>query len=145
MDKHELRRINFRTVLKRYRTHAEFSELSGISRAQISQLTSEKSKYRMGHELARKIEAAASKPDGWLDIDHTAEENDLDDLDLIVRTVSIVNKILDKHDMQVNRMKQDAYENVLRNAIKNSVRLGIVTDAQVQHSLFSAQLQSLAT
>ena len=144
MNKYELRRLNFKAVLKNFRTQKEFSELSGVSTVQISQLISGHDKYKIGHEIARKIEKAAAKPDGWLDIDHEGEQKEVEDIDLIIRTISIVNTILDEHDMQVHRMKREAYEDILRNAITNSVKLGIVSESQVQHSLFSAQLRNFA-
>ncbi len=145
MNVYKQRKINLKEVLNKFRTQKEFSDISGISRAQVSQLISDNDKYRIGTELARKIEQTAAKPDGWLDADHSKAEDDIEDIDLIVRTVSIVNKILSEHDVQASRMKREAYEHILRSAITNSVKLGVVTDSQVQHTLFSTQLQSFTS
>ena len=98
----------------------------------------------MGAELARKIECTAAKPEGWLDADHTKGEVEVESIDLIVRTVTLVNQILEEHDMPASRMKREAYEDILRKSITSSVRLGMVTSAQIQHTLFASQLSSFA-
>lgn len=135
------RRANLITILEGFRTQKEFAAIADIKQAQISQLTGNNEKYKCGSEVARRIEKAAAKPDGWLDINHGEEVAAIESLDLIIRTVSIVNDMLKQYDVSPEQMNRAAYEDILRNTINTSVKLNVVTPEQVQHSLFSSFLK----
>lgn len=141
---HELRKINLKKILEDFRTHVEFAKKANIARAQLSQLQGSNSKYLIGAAVAKRIEVAGGKHEGWLDINHDAESVEIPEIDLIVRAVSVVNALLVKHDLSADRMDRDAYERILRDTINSTVRFGVINEAQMQHDLFSTLLSKAA-
>lgn len=70
MDTNTIRRENLRALAARYPTQAEFAEACGTAPSVISLIVSPNPKRNLGPKLARKIEAAAGLPHGWLDQAH---------------------------------------------------------------------------
>ena len=138
-----VRRKNFKNLLSKYRTKVEFSALSSISPAQVSQLASDNDKYKIGAAVARKIEAAAGKPVGWLDVEHDEATDQADsDIDLIVETVYHVNRLIERHESDALSMNQEVYKQLLRDAIKTARTIGSTNESQVQHTLFTSFIGS---
>ncbi|HVV68940.1 MAG TPA: S24 family peptidase [Gammaproteobacteria bacterium] len=73
MENKEIRLINLHKLLKESKTAASLAYAANTSPAYISQILSKKAKGSVGHKLARKLELAAGKPKGWLDIMHDEE------------------------------------------------------------------------
>lgn len=67
MDTNSIRRENLRALAARYQTQAEFATACGTAPSVISLIVSPNPKRNLGHQLARKIEAAQGLPSGWLD------------------------------------------------------------------------------
>lgn len=78
-DIDEIRRCNIRTLEDECKSLASLAKKIGMSSAQLTNLRdgakdSKTGKPRgMRKETARRIESAANKPVGWLDIDHSQE------------------------------------------------------------------------
>lgn len=73
MENKDIRLINLHKLLKESKTAASLAYAANTSPAYISQILSKKAKGSVGHKLARKLESAAGKPTGWLDIMHDDE------------------------------------------------------------------------
>lgn len=73
MDTNSIRRDNLRALAARYPTQAEFAAICGTAPSVISLIISPNPKRNLGHQLARKIEAAAGLEPGWLDQPRDAE------------------------------------------------------------------------
>lgn len=72
MDTNTIRRENLRALVARYSTQAVFADAVGTAPSVISLIISPNPKRNLGHNLARKIEAAAGLEPGWLDQQHHA-------------------------------------------------------------------------
>lgn len=70
MDMNTIRRDNLRTLAARYPSQAEFAAACGTAPSVISLIVSPNPKRNLGDKLARKIEAAAGLPHGWMDQVH---------------------------------------------------------------------------
>ena len=138
---HVIRRKNFNIILENFRTKAAFAAIAGMTPAQVTQLTSETKINNMGAAVARKIEIAAGKPDGWLDVE--AGTNDLKDLDLIARTITLLNKALHHHSMTVDQLNPLAYEKTLKQVLQTSLELGHTNKNQVEFTLLKSHFNSL--
>lgn len=80
MDTNSIRRENLRALAARYDTQAEFAAACGTAPSVISLIVSPNPKRNLGHQLARKIEAAQKLPMGWLDSVHAKESGETVDL-----------------------------------------------------------------
>jgi len=139
MEISAIRRKNFVQILNKFRTNTEFSNISGISLAQLSQLSSGNTKYNIGSAMARKIEEAAGKPIGWLDVYHEEATEQLDsDTDLVVQTVCIVNNLIEQHDSSALIINNMVYRQLLRDAIKTARSIGSTCESQVKHTLLGS-------
>lgn len=74
MDTNSIRRDNLRALAARYHTQAEFAAACGTAPSVISLIVSPNPKRNLGHQLARKIEAAQGLPPGWLDTPRSDSE-----------------------------------------------------------------------
>lgn len=74
METKEIRRINLRALLSEHTsrglTKAGFADELGVTASQLSQTTSAKPVRNIGDALARRVEAAFGKPNGWMDNVH---------------------------------------------------------------------------
>ncbi len=70
MDSHTIRRENLLFLIKEIGSKAELGRRADVSIAYLSQVTSEKTQRNIGSAVARRIEKAAHKKRGWLDVLH---------------------------------------------------------------------------
>lgn len=76
----DIRRANLAAVVKRAGGTASFARTLGVSDSQVTQWMhgskdSKTGKPRgMSHDTCRRIERAALKPEGWMDIEHQADD-----------------------------------------------------------------------
>ncbi|QBQ98185.1 hypothetical protein [Paraburkholderia pallida] len=81
-DIDEIRRTNLRLLEEEYGSPTSVANALSMSLAQFANLRdgakdSKTGKKRgMRKETARRIDSAAGKPDGWLDVDHSAQPID---------------------------------------------------------------------
>lgn len=78
MDAREIRRLNLRQLVREFGSTARLAEAAGSSAKTLDQILAgtplESGQPRgVGHNLARRIEEAARKPPGWLDVVHEEE------------------------------------------------------------------------
>lgn len=66
----DIRRENARALAALVKSPAEFGRQTNMSDSQISQLIGEKHTKNIGNLIARRIEKAFNKPEGWLDLRH---------------------------------------------------------------------------
>lgn len=91
MDVRELRRNNLLLLKSQQETLRAIADLVDTDPNYFSQILSPKSKAFMGHALARRIERALGKPEGWMDQDHTPPselELDLKEIEQLARRLS---------------------------------------------------------
>lgn len=69
----DIRRANVRALITQLGGQAEFGRRIDMSDSQVSQLVGEKHTKNIGNIIARRIEKALGKPEGWLDVDQTRE------------------------------------------------------------------------
>ncbi len=70
MDSHSIRRENLLILIHEIGSKAELGRRADVSIAYLSQVTSEKTQRNIGADVARRIEKAAHKKKGWLDVPH---------------------------------------------------------------------------
>lgn len=70
MENKEIRLVNLRQLLSESKTAAALAYAANTSPSYISQVLSSKMKGSIGDKLARRLEIAAGKPKGWLDLLH---------------------------------------------------------------------------
>lgn len=70
MTREETRRENARRLAHDAGGHTEFGRLVGMERSQVSQLIGKTPKKNIGNSIARRIELAFHRPEGWLDVEH---------------------------------------------------------------------------
>ena len=73
MDVKQIRLVNMQALIRREKSAALFAEKVGTAPAYLSQISSPKSKAKIGDDLARRIEAAYDLGHGWMDRQHTEE------------------------------------------------------------------------
>jgi phage repressor protein C with HTH and peptisase S24 domain len=77
----EIRRDNLLIAIKRFRTATALAEAAETSAAYLSQIKNQTPDSKtgkpkaMGDDLARAIEKAMGVPEGWIDVEHTSDEN----------------------------------------------------------------------
>ncbi len=74
MENKHIRVLNLRKLLKEAKTAAALANAANTSPAYISQILSTKTKGSIGNKLARRLEIAAGKPLGWLDMLHVEDD-----------------------------------------------------------------------
>lgn len=80
----EIRRLNLVEAIRRVGTAAELAKRADVSAAYLSQLKNLQPESKtgkpkaMGDEAARKIERALGETRGWMDVDHTPTQSDVD-------------------------------------------------------------------
>lgn len=95
---HTIRRNNARYLATLFGMQKNFADAAAMSESQLAQLIRPNSVHNIGAAVARRLEKASNKPEGWLDIDHgdnlykqTKEEKILlDDDDFIECTYSML-------------------------------------------------------
>ena len=75
MDSTEIRRINARKLAATERSKVDFAEKIGKSPAQVGNWIGPNPTKSIGNDNARLIEKTYKKPRGWLDTNHTKNEN----------------------------------------------------------------------
>lgn len=70
----DIRRINARALAKDVHGQAEFARRTGMPDSQVSQLIGENPTKNIGNKIARRIEEAFGKHEGWLDTPHVNEQ-----------------------------------------------------------------------
>lgn len=70
MDSHTIRRENLLILIREVGSKAELARRAEVSIPYLSQVTSEKTQRNIGSDVARRIEKAARKKKGWLDVPH---------------------------------------------------------------------------
>lgn len=75
MTRETIRLANLRKIVKQFRTYSELAEACGTNEKYISQIMTgtllPSGKRRgIGNGLAKKLEEAARKEPGWMDVDH---------------------------------------------------------------------------
>lgn len=74
----DIRRTNVRAMAARLNSHTDFALRVEMSNSQVSQLIGENPVKNIGNKIARRFEAAFSRPEGWLDVARAPEEfNDI--------------------------------------------------------------------
>ncbi len=74
MDIRAIRKANLNLLMKEAgNSRQAVARAAGTSPAYISQLRSFKTKAYVGHDLARRLEAAMGKPRGWMDQEHASD------------------------------------------------------------------------
>ena len=74
MDIREIRLQNMLSLAKEVKGLTALAKKSGVNKAYLSQLKSQKLDRTMGDLVARKLEVAMSKPHGWMDRIHGEDE-----------------------------------------------------------------------
>lgn len=77
MNIEDIRRNNLLILLEENDGREKLSELSGLSPSHISQLKSSNKKVTMGTKIARRLEEATGKREGWMDASHTNSHSEL--------------------------------------------------------------------
>ena len=78
MDVKSIRKDNLQRLLDEAGGREALARKVGTSPAYISQIRSERTAADVGHQLARRLESAMGKPEGWMDVAHgVSEEADL--------------------------------------------------------------------
>lgn len=72
MDVRHTRRANLALLVERFHGNKPLAEAVDTDPAYISQMLSSRTKANMGHNFARRVEAALGLPDGWMDQPHDA-------------------------------------------------------------------------
>lgn len=85
MDIREIRRQNLIALRKQFGSVREIADRVETDANYISQLLGGKGKYFMGHTMARRLEQACDKPDGWMDQHHAEQEYLDEDIEDIAR------------------------------------------------------------
>jgi hypothetical protein len=75
----EIRRDNLRQLKKEFKTYVVLAEKAETDAAYFSQVLSKKTPRNMGDDLARKLEIGCKKPNGWMDHEHHAVEEEYPD------------------------------------------------------------------
>jgi phage repressor protein C with HTH and peptisase S24 domain len=70
MTREEIRRENARELARSVGGQTEFGRLLEMEGSQVSQLIGKSPKKNIGNSIARRIEVAFRKPEGWLDQNH---------------------------------------------------------------------------
>jgi phage repressor protein C with HTH and peptisase S24 domain len=70
----DIRRTNMKALSSQFPSRAKFSEFVNKAPAQINNVIGKNPIREIGHDLARHIEEAFNKPEGWMDTDHDATE-----------------------------------------------------------------------
>lgn len=70
MTREEIRRENARRLAHEGGGQTEFGRLVEMDRSQVSQIIGKTPKKNIGNSIARRIEIAFNKPEGWLDQEH---------------------------------------------------------------------------
>jgi hypothetical protein len=73
MDIKDVRRANLMILLEEHGRETLARE-AGTAPAYLSQLKSERTEAHVGHDLARRLEAATGHPEGWMDHPHDETE-----------------------------------------------------------------------
>lgn len=66
----EIRFDNAQALVREVGTRADFARLLGMSDAQIWQILGGGKTRNIGNSIARRMEEACNKPNGWLDVNH---------------------------------------------------------------------------
>lgn len=69
----EIRFQNAKALAATFSSNAEFARALGMSDAYMWQILGDKKVRNIGSSIARRMERACNKPDGWLDTDHSAQ------------------------------------------------------------------------
>lgn len=79
----EIRRENARILASEVGQPADLARRLGMSDSQMGQLIGRNPQRNIGPRMARRMEEACGKPEGWLDVEHSAvEPGSLRDLQL---------------------------------------------------------------
>lgn len=70
MNREETRRENARKLAATCDSKTEFARIMGMEPSQVSQIIGPKPAKNIGHSIARRIEIAFAKSEGWLDVAH---------------------------------------------------------------------------
>jgi plasmid maintenance system antidote protein VapI len=73
MTREEIRRENARRLATDNGGLAEFGRILGMEPSQVSQLIGKNPHKNIGNSIAKRVEQAYGKPEGWLDIVHSQE------------------------------------------------------------------------
>lgn len=73
MTREEIRRENARALAADNGGLTEFGRALGMEAPQVSQIIGKTPHKNIGNSIARRIEKAYSKPEGWIDIQHSLE------------------------------------------------------------------------
>jgi len=71
----EIRLKNLEALIEEFGGQRQLAERADLTPSVISQLKT--GRRSLGEKLARKIEAGAEKPTGWMDVDHTGEPSNV--------------------------------------------------------------------
>lgn len=66
----EIRLINARNLASLFETRADFARTLEMSDAYMWQILGDSPKRNIGNSIARRMEIACGKPEGWLDVPH---------------------------------------------------------------------------
>ena len=89
----EVRLLNARTLLARYKTLSEFANVLDRSATQISRVMGKNPTKTIGSKLARHIERCTSMQTGWLDLDHSRAANTVDQKEAYSPTTTPVREV----------------------------------------------------
>jgi len=72
-DRKAIRRMNVRLLEKEVGTLTALGKLAGTSQSYLSQCVGKGAFRNIGNPLARRLESATGKPEGWMDESHVDE------------------------------------------------------------------------
>jgi len=72
----QIRVQNARTLSDKVGNRAEFARLLGMSDSYMWQILGDKQVRNIGNSIARRMEKACDKPEGWLDTEHPYSEKE---------------------------------------------------------------------
>ena len=81
-----IRKENLQRLLEEAGGREPLARKVGTSPAYLSQIRSQRTEAHVGHQLARRLEAAMGKPEGWMDIAHGVSE----DAEVISEAVAVL-------------------------------------------------------
>jgi len=126
MDIKEIRRKNMRALSEQIGGIPAMAEKLDKDQNQIRHLIGNNPSRGIGHKIARELEAAFSKPTGWLDIDHSrgASGNQK-----TKRLLHVITKYIDEaHPELTPEQQADLIFNMLEEHVNKDLENGKIRD-----------------
>lgn len=136
----EIRRVNLVKLIQDFKTKKAFAEHVGMSQAHLGVISSPLKRIKIGHEAARKMEAATDKPAGWLD----ERANGLPfDVDHVLSAIDALDAALAEAGTTRVMVKDDHYKKMLKAIIVRSYGDDEITIVQAKDYLIAQQIDTV--